>query len=788
MTNTTKPGSPNWSQSFFQGEDYRTAFAASEIGVFRWHFQSDRMEWDETLYQLFGIPKGQRIHRLEEALKFVHPQDQDKVLATTQAAKQAKERVEIRFRCRWPDGSIHWLLARGKTFYHPSGAPWFVAGTCQEITQLVKAEEALRRSEEMLQRVTDAASVLISYLDRKLRFQYVSSGYEKRFQRPLEDIQGRYMWEILGKNAFAAVEEYVQRALKGEVVVYNKELPYDEIGPRYVHVQYIPDITDGHVLGFSAITIDLTESRKLSERAAQLSAIVESSTDAILSQDLNGIIQSWNQGAEHLFGYKAEEMIGQPIAPLIPSHRKKEEIQMRKRIKRGERVAPYETVRLHKDGSEVTISLTISPLQDSQGRLIGASKIARDITEYKHQQEQLRRQAELLTETDRRKDEFLATLAHELRNPLAPIANSLQILKQVGNNPEALEKAVSISERQLQHLVHLVEDLLDVSRITRGKIQLRKEPVTLDTIIKSALEISRSHIKAGEHTLCVEVPETQVLLQADLTRLAQAVSNLLINAAKYTPPGGHIKLTARCENQQVVIAVQDDGIGIAQELLPRIFDMFVQAERPGGYAPGGLGIGLPLVKGLVELHGGQAEAASPGLDQGCTFTIRLPLDSEEITRTPLENQQTEAVEETPAHRILVVDDNVDAADSMAEVLRTLGHQVRTAYHGEAALEAVREYGPTVILLDLGMPGMNGYEVAKRLQQLPRGERPVLIALTGWGQEADRQRSREAGFDNHLVKPVELQTLIQVLGAHQPFAGHPKTTSSPDETASNSSLP
>ncbi|QBQ55464.1 PAS domain S-box protein [Nitrosococcus wardiae] len=780
MIDTTKTGSVSWSQSFFQGEDYRTAFAASGIGVFRWDFQSDRMEWDETLYQLFGLPTEQPIHHLEEALKFIHPQDQNKVLATAQAAEQVKERVEVRFRCRWPDGSTHWLLARGKTFYHPTGAPWFVAGTCQEITQQVKAEEALRRSEEMLQRVTDAASVLISYLDRNLRYQYVSSSYEKRFQRPLEDIQGRYMWEILGKNAFATIEEHVQRALKGEVVVYTKELPYDEIGSCYVHAQYIPDIIDGHVLGFSAIVIDLTEPRKLSERAAQLSAIVESSSDAIFSQDLNGIIQSWNQGAEHLFGYRAEEVIGRPITLLIPPHHKEEEIQMREHIQRGERVAPYETVRLRKDGSEATISLTISPLQDSQGRLIGASKIARDITEYKHQQEQLRQQAELLTETDRRKDEFLATLAHELRNPLAPIATSLQILKQVGNNPEALEKAVSISERQLQHLVHLVEDLLDVSRITRGKIQLRKEQVTLDTIIKSALEISRSHIKAGEHTLRVEMPEMPILLQADLTRLAQAVSNLLINAAKYTPPGGHIQLTAWCENQQVVITVQDDGIGIEQKLLPRIFDMFVQAERSGGYASGGLGIGLPLVKGLVELHGGQAEAASPGLGQGSTFTIRLPLASEEATEQPLENWPKETGEEPLAHRILVVDDNVDAADSMAEVLQNLGYQVRTAYHGEATLEAVREYGPTLILLDLGMPGMNGYEVAKRLQQWPREERPVLIALTGWGQEADRQRSREAGFDNHLVKPVNLRTLIQVLNTSKLSTGSPEGNSKPKQ--------
>jgi CheY-like chemotaxis protein len=326
-----------------------------------------------------------------------------------------------------------------------------------------------------------------------------------------------------------------------------------------------------------------------------------------------------------------------------------------------------------------------------------------------------------------------------------------------------LAKTIAIAERQLLYLVRLVDDLLDISRITRGKIHLYKERITVGTIIQSALELSHPYMEAGGHTLRVEISEAQLSLYGDLTRLAQIVSNLLINAAKYTPSHGHIQLTAYCEGQTVVIAVQDNGIGISKEILPIIFDMFVQAESSRESTISGLGIGLPLVKGLVELHGGQVEAASPGLGHGSTFTVRLPLTTEKTAEKPPQNPLTETSGKAPARRILVVDDNVDIADSTAAVLETLGHQARVAYNGESALKAAREYRPDVILLDLGMPRMNGYEVAKQLRQLPGQERLVLIALTGWGQEVDRQRTREAGFDSHLVKPVDLQTLIKALG-------------------------
>ncbi len=420
-------------------------------------------------------------------------------------------------------------------------------------------------------------------------------------------------------------------------------------------------------------------------------------------------------------------------------------------------------VRLHQQGAERFYDLTLEPLRDAQGGMEGLLGAATEVTEYRQLHEQLRAQAVQLAETDRRKDEFLATLAHELRNPLAPISNALQLLKRGGASPAVIESVLGMAERQVGQLVRLVDDLLDISRITRGKITLHKARVTLQAVIQIALETSRPQIKAAGHQLTVEMPEEPVNLEADLTRLAQAVSNLLINAAKFTEAGGHIQLRAHCEGQEVLIAVQDNGIGIPAAQLPKVFDLFAQIEQPPGHRRGGLGIGLALVKSLVEMHGGRVEVASAGLGQGSTFTVRLPPYTEQPSREP--SDEACGIATTPkvqVRRILVVDDDADVANSMAMLLETCGHQVHIAYDGVTALEIAREHRPEVILLDIGMPGMSGYEVARRLRQQPELHGTLLIALTGWGQEADRQRACEAGFDHHLVKPVDLAALEALL--------------------------
>jgi signal transduction histidine kinase len=365
-----------------------------------------------------------------------------------------------------------------------------------------------------------------------------------------------------------------------------------------------------------------------------------------------------------------------------------------------------------------------------------------------------------LREADRRKDEFLAMLAHELRNPLAPILNAVQII-QLSSDRAAREQARTMMERQLTHMVRLVDDLLDLSRITRGKIELRKERVELATVVQSAIETSRPLIEAAGHELTITLPPEPIHLEADLTRLAQVFSNLLNNAVKYTEPGGHIWVTAERHGGEVVVKVGDTGRGMPAEMLPKIFGMFTQVDRSLERSHGGLGIGLTLVKRLVEMHGGSVQAFSEGLGHGSEFTVRLPL-TQEGAPLAVVGPKPETPRKAPPRRILVVDDNTDAAESLAQVLRLNGHEVRTAYDGPTALDVARAQAPEVVLLVIGLPGMNGVEVAQRMRQSLGLTDALLVAVTGYGQDEDRRRSQEAGFSAHLVKPVNLDALEKLL--------------------------
>lgn len=371
-----------------------------------------------------------------------------------------------------------------------------------------------------------------------------------------------------------------------------------------------------------------------------------------------------------------------------------------------------------------------------------------------------------LRETDRRKDEFLAMLAHELRNPLAPIANALHILKMPGVNSAVAERARGMMERQLQQLVRLVDDLLDVSRIMRGKIELRKQPIDLAVAVNRAIETVQPALTARGHELTISLSPAGVRLEADLVRLAQVIANLLNNAAKYTEPGGRIWLSAEQEGDNVVLRIRDTGIGIAPEMLPLVFDLFVQADRSLDRSQGGLGVGLSLVKNLVAMHGGSVQARSDGPGKGSEFIIRLPALPSPREPTDEGPFPRVAAPSVPSRRVLVVDDNADAAESLAVLLRLGGHQVRIAHDGPGALADAAAELPDLVFLDLGMPGMDGYEVARRIRQDPGLRRVILVALTGWGQEQDRRRTRETGFDHHLTKPADPEALHQLL-AHSP---------------------
>jgi signal transduction histidine kinase/CheY-like chemotaxis protein len=358
------------------------------------------------------------------------------------------------------------------------------------------------------------------------------------------------------------------------------------------------------------------------------------------------------------------------------------------------------------------------------------------------------------------RDQFLATLAHELRNPLAPLRNALQIMKLSGTDPKAAGRVRDMMERQLTQMVRLVDDLLDVSRVTRGKIVLRRERVDLAAVIQNAVEESGPAIEAGRHHLTLTLPPDPVCVEGDSARLTQVVANLLSNAAKYTPDGGHVWLTVERAGGRAVIRVRDTGLGIPADMLPRVFQMFTQIDGHRDRSQGGLGIGLSLVKRLAEMHGGSVEAASAGPGRGSEFTIRLPLAADEPQQA--EECESGLAPASPSRRVLVVDDNADAADSLSMLLSLSGHEVQTARDGSTALEVAARFRPNVILLDLGMPGMDGYETARRVRTMRGLERVTLVAQTGWGQAEDRRRTEEAGFDHHLVKPVDPATLHNLL--------------------------
>jgi two-component system CheB/CheR fusion protein len=382
--------------------------------------------------------------------------------------------------------------------------------------------------------------------------------------------------------------------------------------------------------------------------------------------------------------------------------------------------------------------------------------------------------AAALREADRHKDEFLAMLAHELRNPLAPIRNAARALKMLGPPDPQLQKLRNMIDRQVTHMSRLVDDLLDVSRITRNKIELHKERLELMTAVGRAVETSRPLIDSRKHRLTVSMPSGPAQVEGDLTRLSQVISNLLDNAAKYTEEGGNISLTAEKLDSQVVIRVKDDGIGISPHVLPHVFDLFTQADRSLDRSQGGLGIGLTLVRRLVELHGGRVEAYSAGPGKGSEFVIYLPVAPGSESKREKDEPAAAGVTYKSVCRILVVDDNMDSAESMATLLKLEGHDVRVAYDGMAAVESALSFRPHVVLLDIGLPGLDGYEVARRLRSLNEMKDMFLIALTGYGRTEDRVRALTSGFNYHITKPVDPEELDMIIKKVTP--------SCPDESA------
>jgi two-component system CheB/CheR fusion protein len=488
--------------------------------------------------------------------------------------------------------------------------------------------------------------------------------------------------------------------------------------------------------------------------AAQLAAIVGSSDDAIVGKTLDGVITSWNRGAEKMFGYTAAEAVGQHITLIIPAEHRAEEDEVLARIRRGQKVDHFETVRQAKDGRRIDISLSVSPILGAEGRIIGAAKVARDITERRQAEQQ---RAALLVEAraaNHAKDVFLAMLGHELRNPLAAIASASQLLG-LARSLEDVSRPRAVIERQINHLKRLIDDLLDAARVRAGKIKLDRRPVNLAEAVEHALGVLGAGTTPTRHVIKVEADEVGV--SADPIRLEQIILNLLTNAVKYTPAGRTIRIVVRATGELAELSVEDEGVGIPADTLLLIFGLFVQGKGSVDRAQGGLGIGLTLVKMLVELHGGTVEAASDGPGRGSVFTVRLPRIALPRSRHTTPAPAAAVI----GRRVLIVEDNDDAREMLRILLEREGHEVFVAADGAEGIKLASRVQPELALIDLGLPIIDGYEVARHIRrQLHQPER--LIALTGYGQAEDRQRCLEAGFDEHLVKPVDPGRLTELL--------------------------
>ncbi len=491
--------------------------------------------------------------------------------------------------------------------------------------------------------------------------------------------------------------------------------------------------------------------------------LVDSVRDyAIFMLDATGRVATWNAGAERIKGYRSDEIIGRHFCTFYPEDAVaagicEQELEIAAREGRFE----DEGWRIRKDGTRFWANVVISAVRDRRGELVGFSKVTRDLTERKLAEEE--RAARLAAEqANHAKDEFLAMLAHELRNPLAPIVTALQLIKLRGDGQ--LSKEQQVIERQVNHMVHLIEDLLDVSRIGKGKISLKKQRVDLRDAVAKAIEIASPLLDQRRHHVRVDAPPHEIAVDADEGRLTQIFSNLVTNAARYTNPGGNIQIAVQEQGGEVVIQVIDDGLGIEPALLPRVFELFVQGSRSSERAAGGLGIGLTLVRSLVELHGGTVVAHSDGPGRGSTFTVRLPMlahDPRTAAPSPAPRPRRMA---TRPRRILVVDDNEDALLLLGEALAAAGHDVRTASDPVIALDVAGQFKPELAILDIGLPVMDGYELATRIRAALPDAAPRLFALTGHSQQDDRARIREAGFDAHFVKPVEVQRLLERMTA------------------------
>ena len=695
---------------------------------------------------------------------------------------QAVRRIEL---LEHDGDGMHESIVTKFPILDESGAIAAVGGVAIDVTEQRRAIEALRESEARYRRLAELLPVgvytcrapegTITYYNKEATRIWgrtpAEGDTDERFCGSYRLFQPDGAFLPHDACPMAVTLRDGSEFRNEEVIV---ERPDGSRATVRVNIDPIRD-ADGKVVGAVNVFHDTTAlrdaQRKITEEKDNLQTLLETLPVAVMiAHDRDCRRISGNPAAEHLLRTQAGGNLSKSAPPSEqPDHFRvlkqgkivlPDELPVQRAAK-GEAIRDEEIDLEFNDGALIHATVSARPLLDAMGSSRGAVAAMLDITDLKNAEKALK-------EADRRKDEFLATLGHELRNPLAPIRMGLEIMKMAGDDRQKLQRTRDMMVRQTEQLITLVDDLLDVSRITRGKIELQKRPVKLTEVIQHAVEASRPWVEEAGHQMTVDAPEEGTLIEGDPNRLTQILSNLLNNACKYTPHGGRIWLTARRQGREAVVSVQDNGVGLPPDTAGRIFDMFTQLETPRGVQQSGLGIGLTLVRQLVEMHGGVVEVHSEGADRGTKFTIRLPV----LAGASGEDDAAEAaVEANPAQRrVLVVDDNKAAADSLSMVMHELGHEVRTAYDGAQAVVVAAEFRPHVMMMDLGMPNMDGYEAARRIRQEPWGEGLLLVAVSGWSQEQHKSRATEAGFDHHVVKPIEAADIRRMLARSAEAAG------------------
>ncbi|HET7729509.1 MAG TPA: PAS domain S-box protein [Usitatibacter sp.] len=666
------------------------------------------------------------------------------------------------------DGSIFWANAVITPVRAEDGRLVGYGKVVRDFSERREHEERLRYSEQRLRALVQGVQdYAIFMLDAAGRVATWNEGAERIKGYSAAEIVGKHMSVFYPAEARARgwpEKELEAASLHGRFEDEGWRLRKD--GSRFWANVVITAVrnADGEVQGFSKITRDLTERREHEERLRQSEEryrlLLESIEDiGIIMLDAEGRVTSWNSGAQRITGYTAEEIIGESFERFFtPEDVAAGRPQAELRYAVLNRRATDRAWRVRKDGGLFWCDVAVTALHDAEGRLRGFTKVARDISE--------RKRMEALEEQGRHLTEFLAMLAHELRNPLAPIRNAAGIIGMQADANAQVRWAHEVIERQSAQLTRLVDDLLDVSRITRGKLRLKPTPMDLNDAMRQALETARPHFDSRRQALHVDLAAKPVPINGDLTRITQVVANLLNNAAKYTPKGGEVWVESRREGDDAVVVVRDNGAGIPPQVLPSVFDLFAQGERTLDRSEGGLGIGLTLVRRIVELHGGRIAARSDGIGKGSEFEMRLPaLREAHLVATTEEGDM--ASNAGPRQAILVVDDNADAAGMIQALLAMAGHDVEIALDGQGALDSLSRRMASTVLLDIGLPDMSGYDVARRIRALPGGGLVRIIALTGYGHEQDLQRSLDAGCNGHLVKPVMPAELFAALGESAP---------------------